>query len=449
MFYQILVQSSRGSDLLMKEYREDGIPKVGEVFRSFLKKNHEENDLLPVMEVGGKYIIHIKCNGLYFICSASQDEPPFAALELLERLSGLVKDFCGIISEEAIVQNTALVYELLDEIMDYGIVLTTSTRSLKPYIQTEPVPVKADRQIEGILGIAPGLFGSDFQIAPSNSPDKPLALSQHSQALGSQKNEVYLDIIERITVLVSSNGSVIQSELNGTVHLRSFLIGNPELVIGLSEDLMIGRGSPVSSGPGVRLDHVQFHPAISLAEFEQQRVLRTQSQEGETTLMKYGISNHLSNNLPFQVEASMTEITEKQIVEVELHITCHVDQRHHAVNVKLNLPLPKATKDVSPSLPSQTHTMEYKRGDRSAVWCIKKMMGGSKYTAKLRIHLDHLSSSTLVEIGPASLEFELKDFTSSKLQIRFLKVFDRHNSYVPFRWVRYATLSDSYVIRLR
>lgn len=57
-----------------------------------------------------------------------------------------------------------------------------------------------------------------------------------------------------------------------------------ELVIGLSEDLMIGRGSPISSGPGVRLDHVQFHPAISLAEFEQQRVLRTQSQEGEVGL---------------------------------------------------------------------------------------------------------------------------------------------------------------------
>ena len=35
----------------------------------------------------------------------------------LNRLLGLVKDFCGVVSEEAIVLNTALVYELLDEIM--------------------------------------------------------------------------------------------------------------------------------------------------------------------------------------------------------------------------------------------------------------------------------------------------------------------------------------------
>lgn len=448
MFYQILLQSSRGSDLLLKEYREDGIPNLSDVFQSHLKKD-DEAAVLPVMEVEGKYIIHIRCNGLYFICAASPDEPPFAALELLERLSGLVKDFCGIVSEEAIVQNTALVYELLDEVMDYGIVLTTSTRSLKPYIQTDPVAVKPDRQIEGILGIGPGLFGSDFQIAPSNSPDKPLSLTQHSQALGGQKNEVYVDVIERLTVLISSSGSVVQSELNGTVHLRSFLIGNPELVIGFNEDLVIGRGSPVTSGPGVRLDHAQFHPGISLAEFEQKRVVTIQPQEGETSLMKYGISSHVPSMLPFQVESVMTEIPEKQVVDVQLQVTCHLDQRHHAVNVKVTLPLPKGTSDVAPSLPAQTQTLEYHKGDNRAVWCIKKMVGGSQFTAKLRIHVDQVSSSTLIEVGPTSLEFELKDFTASHLQIRFLKVFDKHNSYVPFRWVRYATLSDSYVVRLR
>ncbi|XP_071501434.1 AP-4 complex subunit mu-1-like [Diadema antillarum] len=448
MLSQILILSCRGTDLLYREYTDDGIPLLANVFRSHLKKGNSE-ELLPVIKIGNNFIVHIKCNGLYFICTASPDEPPFAALELLERICSLVKDFCGMVCEEAVIQNTALVYELLDEVIDYGIIQTTSTRSVKPYIQREPVAVKPDRQIEGILGLGPGLFGSDFQLAPSNCPDKPLSLGQHTKALGGQKNEIFVDVIERLTVLMTANGSVIQSELNGSVQLRSFLIGNPELVIGVSEDLVIGRGSPVSSGPGVRLDHVQFHPTISLSEFEQKRVLTIQPQEGETTIMKYGMSSQLPSVLPFRVSAVSTKHVEKQVVDVELALMCNMDPKNHAVNITAILPLPKATTDVAPSLQSQTQTVEHKKADKTAVWTIKKMTGGMQYIAKLRIHVEQLSSSTLMELGPVSLEFEIKDYAASQLAIRYLKVFDRHNAYVPFRWVRYATLSDSYVVRLR
>ena len=52
------------------------------------------------------------------------------------------------------------------------------------------------------------------------------------------------------------------------------------------------------------------------------------------------------------------------------------------------------------------------------------------------------------EFGPAALDFEVSGFVCSNLQIRFLRVFDTENSYVPMRWVRYITVTDSYVIKL-
>lgn len=38
-------------------------------------------------------------------------------IELLMRICQLIKDYCGVLSEEAIRKNFALIYEILDEII--------------------------------------------------------------------------------------------------------------------------------------------------------------------------------------------------------------------------------------------------------------------------------------------------------------------------------------------
>jgi AP-4 complex subunit mu-1 len=37
-------------------------------------------------------------------------------LELLRRIGGIIRDYCGVLSEEAVRKNCVLVYELLDEV---------------------------------------------------------------------------------------------------------------------------------------------------------------------------------------------------------------------------------------------------------------------------------------------------------------------------------------------
>lgn len=59
------------------------------------------------------------------------------------------------------------------------------------------------------------------------------------------------------------------------------------------------------------------------------------------------------------------------------------------------------------------------------------------------------SRSYLQEIGPVVLDFEISGFVCSNLQFQFLHVFDREHSYVPMKWVRYVTTSDSYVVKLK
>jgi AP-4 complex subunit mu-1 len=42
------------------------------------------------------------------------------ALELLNQIVGRINDFCGGLNEENLRTNFVLIYELIDEIIDYG-----------------------------------------------------------------------------------------------------------------------------------------------------------------------------------------------------------------------------------------------------------------------------------------------------------------------------------------
>ena len=55
------------------------------------------------------------------------------------------------------------------------------------------------------------------------------------------KNEIFVDIFEKLTVLFNANGLVINSSIDGVIQMKSYLQGNPELRLVLNDDLVVGR----------------------------------------------------------------------------------------------------------------------------------------------------------------------------------------------------------------
>merc|ERR1719352_1277314 len=72
---------------------------------------------------------------------------------------------------------------------------------------------------------------------PSNAVHRPVGPTQNDSR--NKKNEIFVDILERITVLMSSNGFVINSAIDGSIQMKSYLVGNPELRLALNEDMVI------------------------------------------------------------------------------------------------------------------------------------------------------------------------------------------------------------------
>lgn len=50
-------------------------------------------------------------------------------------------------------------------------------------------------------------------------------VSWRTEGIKYKKNEVFLDVIERLNLLVAANGTVLSSEILGSIKMRSFLSG--------------------------------------------------------------------------------------------------------------------------------------------------------------------------------------------------------------------------------
>jgi len=77
-----------------------------------------------------------------------------------------------------------------------------------------------------------------------------IATTQNSNGKKSnpakQKNEIFVDILEKLNVLFSNNGYLLNFTIDGCIQMKSFLHGNPELRLALNEDLIIGKVSSIA-----------------------------------------------------------------------------------------------------------------------------------------------------------------------------------------------------------
>ena len=58
--------------------------------------------------------------GIYFICTSMQNVSPAFMMDVLYWMMKIFRDYLGVLNEESIRKNFVLIYELIDEIIDYG-----------------------------------------------------------------------------------------------------------------------------------------------------------------------------------------------------------------------------------------------------------------------------------------------------------------------------------------
>ncbi|KAF7235800.1 AP-4 complex subunit mu-1 [Varanus komodoensis] len=197
-------------------------------------------------------------------------------------------------------------------VKDYGYIQTTAPDVLKNFIQMEPV------------------LSQHFSL-----------LDLSTVGLGSRP-EVFLDVVERLTVIIAANGTPMKTDIQGEIRLKSFFPNCSEMRIGLAEEFCVGKMELRGYGTAVRVDECSFHSSIRLDEFERSRILRVNPSHGELTLMQYQLADDLPTTLPFHLFPTINHDPSGR-VQVYFKLRCDLSPKSHAVNVHVHLPVPKAT----------------------------------------------------------------------------------------------------------
>ena len=107
--------------------------------------------------------------------------------------------------------------------MDFGYPQITETKVLQKYITQEGYRLNLNEP-QIMVGSLTGTITGQISWRP--------------EGITYKKNEVFLDVIESINILVNTNGTVIKSDVTGTLNMRVFLSGRPELRLGLNDKVL-------------------------------------------------------------------------------------------------------------------------------------------------------------------------------------------------------------------
>jgi AP-1 complex subunit mu len=213
------------------------------------------------------FIIH---SSLYFFVVTRRNSNNAVLLVFLDLLAKLLEDYLSAdLCADAIIGNFALVSELLDEVMDYGYPQTLDLRALSGYVLREK----------------PKNPPKDFPI------NATLFLTWHPEGIEYHVNEVFVDVIEYISLLVGKNGAVIQHEVN----LTCYLSGIPELGIGLNDNIIFDQTDDQARQTDVtrrvfELHDMKFHQCVKLSQYERDRSITFILPNEKFNLLKYRLS---------------------------------------------------------------------------------------------------------------------------------------------------------------
>ena len=414
-------------------------PRLADVFRIQVISNAQIRS--PILTLGSTTFSHIKSENIYIVGVSKGNVNSALVFEFLYKLVGLGKAYFGRFDEEAVKSNFVMVYELLDEILDFGYPQNTETETLKMYITTEGV--KSERAMtEDSSKITMQATG---------------ALSWRRDNIKYRKNEAFVDVIEDVNLLVSATGTVLRADVNGAIEMRAYLSGMPECKFGLNDRLTLGdngdggeiaptgnkggnKASKAAAG-SVTLEDVSLHQCVKLSSFTNDRTISFIPPDGSFQLMTYRATENV--NLPFKVHAMVNELG-KSKVEYSIAIRANYGAKLFATNVVVRVPTPLNT--ASTTHRASQGKAKYEPSENAIVWKIARFTGQSEYVLSCEAELSAMTTQKAWSRPPLSMQFSLLMFTSSGLLVRYLKVFEKNN-YSSVKWVRYMTRAGSYEIR--
>lgn len=374
-------------------------------------------------------------------------------LEFLHRIADIFVDYFGSPADEsAIKDNFSTVYQLLEEMVDYGWPLTTEPNALKQMIRPPSVMAKLQSVVFSNTSVSNELPRGTI----SNIPWRAAGVS-YSQ------NEIYMDILEEVDAIVDAvSGSLVSSDVSGSIQCQSHLSGIPDLLLTFNDPSLI--------------EDWAFHPCVRYSRFEREQVVSFVPPDGNFQLMKYSLSAdrranfsppldchsqwHVNkSDIGFASEGSFkppTESSAKLTVQMQVKsLSSLIKSATRTVggmktvveNISVTIPLPKKVRTAKFQV--SMGSVMYDEAGKIAKWTLGKMTDGgnttrAQLTADLKLNPTK-PGEELIRSPNLFLHWKIPLASVSGLSVSGLSL--SGEAYRPYKGVRNITKSGLYQVR--
>jgi AP-3 complex subunit mu len=210
-------------------------------------------------------------DNLLFLSPSSSDIEPLLVLEFLHRVADALEEFLGSpLLASRITASYDVVAQVLAEMADAGIVCQGEANVLRDVVETGPGVLDNLFGKVGLPGSSPALGSTPSSVGmlqrsqPSAMTSQGSAIPWRRNNVRHTSNELYVDIVESLSVTFAPSGRPLAAFANGSIAFTSKVSGVPDLNLNLSTG---GKGAGMGNrGDQLRsiMERVVFHPCVRL-----------------------------------------------------------------------------------------------------------------------------------------------------------------------------------------
>lgn len=438
MASQIHFLDIKGKPLLSRDYKGDISSTTIEKFPLLLlelENTVDDGEYKPFINHEGINYIFINHNNLYICALTRKNENIMTIIIFLSKLVEVMTQYFKSLEEESIKDNFVIIYELLDEMMDFGVPQTTDTKILKEYITQD---------YYSLIKSTP-----THLVAPPNALTN--SVSWRKEGIFYKKNEAFLDVIESINMLITANGQVLNSEILGEINIKSHLSGMPDLRLGLNDKgIFTGNNDATTdSGKNIEMEDIKFHQCVRLSKFENEKLITFIPPDGEFTLMSYRLSSSQFLMKPLILVNCKTKVHKHSRIEILCTAKAQIKKKSTANNVEVIIPIPEDAD--TPKFSPEYGSVKWIPEKSCLIWKLKTFPGGKQFSMRAELGLPAVTDpESIMSKKPIKVNFSIPYFTTSGIQVRYLRINEPKLQYQSYPWVRYITQSgDDYIVRTK
>ena len=416
----------KGRIIIFRNYRGEVDQDISEGFINEVLELDEAN-MKPAFTIDDVHYIWIRHQNIYIVAVGKRNINVALTFSFLYKLKDILIDYFNVLEEETVKDNFVLIYELLDEIMDHGYPQITEGKILKDLIMISSHK-KNNKTSKENLALTSTMTN---------------AVSWRKEGIKYNINEAWLDVVEKVDELISSNGTVLSSQINGNVIMKSYLSGMPRVTVGLNDKIVLQNlGKDTTNS--IEMDDLKFHQCVNKKKYENERIIEFIPPDGEFELMSYRLDMQIKPLISVKVE--INNISETRI-EYSVKAKTNFKNQSVANNVSIYIPVPLDIQNAT--FKTTSGSVVYLSDREDLLWFIKRFEGQYEFdmVCSFQVPTVRIDDPNKHLKRPIQVSFEIPYFTVSGFQVRYMKIVEK-SGYEAVPWVRYFTRNGEYNIRI-